>query len=126
MEKTFSCRIDDEIHSILKAKLLSEGITVREWLESKIIDETSDKKDDAATKISDFQDKYVKATPHFYAKRTTWIAHLGNVIKDKEAIIEFESRMRMIATDWNRIYSMKGNTERLKRYIENPRSVQFR
>ena len=48
-----------------------------------------------------------------------------NVVQDKEATKEFESIMRRIATDWNRILSMKDNPDRLKRYMENPQAVRF-
>ena len=126
MEKTFSCRIDEDIHAKIKAKLVNEGISLQEWLTSKILDDVEVKTDDSATKISDFHDKFVRAAPNFYAKRSIWIGYLGtNVVKDKDAIKEFESVMRRLATDWNRIFGMKDNEERLKRYVENPQSVRF-
>ena len=126
MEKTFSCRIDEDNHAKIKAKLVNEGISLQEWLTSKILDDVEVKTDDSATKISDFHDKFVRAAPNFYAKRSIWIGYLGtNVVKDKDAIKEFESVMRRLATDWNRIFGMKDNEERLKRYVENPQSVRF-
>ena len=125
MEKTFSCRIDEDIYDTIKEKLRIEGLTIREWLVSKIIEDVKPQTDDGESKITDFQDKYIRATPHFYAKRSSWIHHLAFVVKDKEAIIEFESRMRMLAKDWNRIYSIKDNPERMKRYLENQKAVVF-
>ena len=56
MEKTFSCRIDEDIHAKIKAKLVNEGISLQEWLTSKILDDVEVKTDDSATKISDFHD----------------------------------------------------------------------
>ena len=126
MEKTFSCRIDEDVHSKIKAKLVSEGISLQEWLTSKILDDVEVKTDDSATKISDFHDKFVRAAPNFYAKRSVWIGYMAtNVVKDKDAIKEFESIMRRIATDWNRIFGMKDNPDRLKRYVNSPQSVRF-
>ena len=84
------------------------------------------KSNDSATKISDFHDKFVRAAPNFFAKRSIWIGYMAtNVVQDKEATKEFESIMRRIATDWNRILSMKDNPDRLKRYMENPQAVRF-
>ena len=98
----------------------------KEWLKAKMTEEIIPKSNDSATKISDFQDKFVKATPVFYARRSMWIVYLAsNVVKDPDAIKEFESRMRMLATDWNRIFGMKDNEERLKRYVENPQAVRW-
>lgn len=126
MEKTFSCRIDEDVHSKIKAKLVSEGISLQEWLTSKILDDVEVKTDDSATKISDFHDKFVRAAPNFFAKRSVWIGYMAtNVVKDKDAIKEFESIMRRIATDWNRIFGMKDNPDRLKRYVNSPQSVRF-
>ena len=126
MEKTFSCRIDEDIHAKIKAKLVSEGISLQEWLTSKILDDVEVKTDDSATKISDYHDKFVRAAPNFFAKRSVWIGYMGtNVVKDKDAIKEFESIMRRIATDWNRIFDMKDNAVRLKMFVENPQSVRF-
>jgi len=126
MEKTFSCRIDEDVHSKIKAKLVSEGISLQEWLTSKILDDVEVKTDDSATKISDFHDKFVRAAPNFYAKRSVWIGYMAtNVVKDKDAIKEFESIMRRMAGDWNRIFGMKDNAERLKMFVENPQSVRF-
>ena len=126
MEKTFSCRIDEDIHAKNKAKQVSEGISLQEWLTSKILDDVEVKTDDSATKISDFHDKFVRAAPNFFAKRSIWIGYMAtNVVHDKEATKEFESIMRRIATDWNRIFDMKDNEERLKRYVNSPQSVRF-
>ena len=126
MEKTFSCRIDEDIHAKIKAKLVSEGISLQEWLTSKILDDVEVKTDDSATKISDYHDKFVRAAPNFFAKRSVWIGYMAtNVVKDKDAIKEFESIMRRIATDWNRIFDMKDNAVRLKMFVENPQSVRF-
>ena len=126
MEKTFSCRIDEDIHAKIKAKLVSEGISLQEWLTSKILDDVEVKTDDSATKISDFHDKFVRAAPNFFAKRSIWIGWMAtNVVQDKEATKEFESIMRRTMTDWNRILSMKDNPDRLKRYMENPQAVRF-
>jgi len=126
MEKTFSCRIDEDIHAKIKAKLVSEGISLQEWLTSKILEDIEVKTDDSATKISDFHDKFVRAAPNFFAKRSVWIGYMGtNVVHDKEATKEFESIMRRILGDWNSIFGMKDNAVRLKMFVENPQSVRF-
>ena len=99
-----------------------EGMSIREWILEKIEQDT---KEDEPSKITDFHDRYVRSVPPFYAKRATWIGHLVFVVEDKEAIKEFESRMRMLAGDWNLIFGMKDNKERLKRFAENPASVKM-
>ena len=126
MEKTFSCRIDEDILRKKKTQLVNDGISMQEWLTSKILDDVEVKTDDSATKISDFHDKFVRAAPNFFAKRSVWIGYMAtNVVHDKEATKEFESIMRRIATDWNRIFGMKDNPDRLKRYVNSPQSVRF-
>ena len=126
MEKTFSCRIDEDILRKKKTQLVNDGISMQEWLTSKMLEDDEDKTDDSATKISDFHDKFVRAAPNFFAKRSVWIGYMAtNVVQDRDAIKEFESIMRRIATDWNRILSMKDNPDRLKRYMENPQAVRF-
>jgi len=99
-----------------------EGMSIKDWILEKIEQDT---RDDEPSKITDFHDKYVRSVPVFYAKRLTWLGHLAFVVQDKEAVKEFESRMRMLAGDWNKIFGMKDNPERLKRFVENPASVRM-
>ena len=106
--------------------MVNEGISLQEWLTSKILDDIEVKTDDSATKISDFHDKFVRAAPAFFAKRSVWIAYLGtNVVNDPDAIKEFESRHRMIGKDWNNILAIRHNEKRLKLFVENPQAVRF-
>ncbi len=128
MAKQFNVPFDvteEGMLETLKNKLRMEGISQKEWLKSKILEDIEPKGDDSASKITDFQDKYVKATPPFYAKRIAWLQHMGLVSQDNEAVKEFESRLVMLAKDWNHIWGMRDNIERLKRFVENPNSVKF-
>lgn len=128
MAKQFNVPFDvteEQLLESLKNKLRMDGISQKEWLKSKILEDIEVKSDDNASKITDFHDKYVKATPPFYAKRIVWLQHLGVVSQDEEAIKEFESRMRMLTADWNHVWGMRDNIERLKRFVENPKSVMF-
>lgn len=117
--------IPDEDKEKLKEYLRADrgGMSLREWIIEKIDQDT--KTEDDLSKITDFHDKYVRTVPSFYAPLKNWIAHIGHVYQDKEATVEFESRMRAIAKIGNRVYKMKDNKVRLQNYMENPNSVQF-
>lgn len=130
MAKQFNVPFDEsEVDFLEKFKetITEKGYkSQKEWLKAKMSEEVEVKTDDSATKISDFQDNFIKATPPFYAKRSVWIGYLvASIVKDEEATKEFESRMRMLAKDWNRIFGMKDNIARLKMYVENPQSVRW-
>ena len=98
-----------------------EGMSISNWMIEKIEQDTKEE----PSKITDFHDKFVRSVPNFYAPRKTWVAHLVFTVQDNEGIKEFESRMRMLAKDWNKIYAMRDNSERLKRFAENPASVKM-
>ena len=130
MAKQFNVPFDEsEVDFLEKFKetITEKGYkSQKEWLKAKMSEEVEVKTDDSATKISDYQDNFIKATPPFYAKRSVWIGYLvASVVTDEEATKEFESRMRMLLKDWNHIVEIKHNTKRLKMFMDNPQSVRW-
>lgn len=117
--------VPDEDKEKLREHLRADrgGMSLREWVIEKIDQDT--KTEDDLSKITDFHEKYVRSVPSFYAPLKNWVVHVGHVYQDKEATVEFESRMRALAKIGNRVYSMKDNKVRLQNYMENPNSVQF-